>query len=173
MKNSTTQVTTPKDVSRMSLTAQELYDKCMALAGNLWWSWNEEVRHIFRDLDPIRWRQIDHNPIILLNEFTPERLYKRAHEMVLLTRINQAYRRLKEYMNSRNTWSSTNLFRWLGSALRRSRQERKQSGTTFCGTGSVLLTGLFQAATGFGRLSNRRVYRHARRRLANRGSNFA
>jgi len=91
------------------LTVDEFYGKCMALASNLWWSWTPEVEHLFRDLDPVRWRQTDHNPIALLQEFTPQRLYDRANEMVLFTRINQGYRRLKEYMNLRQTWASTHV----------------------------------------------------------------
>ncbi len=89
------------------LTTQELYDKCMALASNLWWSWTPEVQHLFRDLDPTRWRQLDHNPVALLREFTPQRLHERANEVVLFSRINQAYRRLKEYINCRQTWGAT------------------------------------------------------------------
>src|SRR5690606_33966000 len=89
------------------LTAQATYDKCMALARNLWWTWHPEVINLFRDLDPIRWRQLDHNPIALLKEFTPERLAVRATEMVLFSRINYAYRRLKEYMSEKNTWAAT------------------------------------------------------------------
>ena len=80
--------------SATDMTAEALYDKCMALAKNLWWTWHPEVIS-FRDLDPIRWRQLDHNPIALLREFTPERLATRAAEMVLYSRINYAYRRLK------------------------------------------------------------------------------
>ncbi|MEN6498538.1 MAG: alpha-glucan family phosphorylase [Thermoguttaceae bacterium] len=79
----------------------------MALAGNLWWSWHSEVINLFRDLDPIRWRQLDHNPIALLSEFTPERLELRASELVLHSRINHAYRRLKEYMAETPLWSRT------------------------------------------------------------------
>ena len=94
--------------SRSGLAAQALYDKCMALASNLWWTWHTEVQNLFRDLDPIRWRQLDHNPIALLREFTPERLEMRASEMVLYSRINNAHRRLKEYMLSKDTWASTN-----------------------------------------------------------------
>lgn len=90
------------------LTVQELYNKCMALASNLWWSWTPEVQHLFRDLDSTRWRQLDHNPVALLREFSPERLFERATEMVMFSRINQAYRRLKEYINHRQTWASTN-----------------------------------------------------------------
>ncbi|MFM7108572.1 MAG: alpha-glucan family phosphorylase [Planctomycetaceae bacterium] len=77
----------------------------MALARNLWWSWHPEVENMFRELDPIRWRQLDHNPIALLAEFTPERLEARAAELVLYSRINQAYRRMKEYLAAETTWS--------------------------------------------------------------------
>ena len=89
----------------MELSPQNLYDKCIALARNLWWSWHPEVINLFRELDPIRWRQLDHNPIALLAEFTPERLEARAAELVLYSRINQAYRLLKEYLAHQATWS--------------------------------------------------------------------
>lgn len=89
------------------LAAQSLYDKCMSLAGNLWWSWHPEVVNLFRDLDPIRWRQLDHNPIALLKEFTPERLETRASEMVLFSRIHHAYRQLKQYVSDKQTWAAT------------------------------------------------------------------
>lgn len=87
--------------------AEALYEKCMTLAHNLWWSWHPEVNNLFRDIDPIRWRQVDHNPIALLREFTPERLAVRASEMVLHSRVNYAYRRLQEYLTGSNTWALT------------------------------------------------------------------
>ncbi len=90
------------------LSPEVLYDKCMVLARNLWWAWHPEVVNLFRDLDPIRWRQLDHNPIALLHEFTPERLAARASEMVLYSRINYAVRRLKEYMSTQPPWGATN-----------------------------------------------------------------
>jgi len=89
------------------LAADTLYDKCAALARNLWWSWHPEVINLFRDLDPIRWRQLDHNPIALLSEFTPDRLETRAAELVLYSRINHAYRRLKEYLSETPLWGYT------------------------------------------------------------------
>ena len=87
-------------------SAQALYDKLMTLASNLWWSWHPEVINLFRDLDPIRWRQLGHNPIALLSEFTPERLELRAAELVLYTRINQAYRRLRGVHTNTNRMGS-------------------------------------------------------------------
>ncbi|MEX0585823.1 MAG: alpha-glucan family phosphorylase [Pirellulales bacterium] len=96
-----------EETSRAELTPQALYDKCAALARNLWWSWQSDVTNLFRELDPIRWRQLAHNPIALLAEFTPERLDMRASELVLYSRINHSYRRLKEYLATKNTWSAT------------------------------------------------------------------
>lgn len=93
--------------SLSELSPQTLYDKLLAVAHNLWWTWHPEVTNLFRDLDPIRWRQLDHNPIALLAEFTPDRLEMRAGELVLYSRINQAYRRMKEYMSATQTWAST------------------------------------------------------------------
>jgi len=89
------------------ISPKALYDKCQALARNLWWSWHPEVVNLFRDLDPVRWRQLDHNPIALLAEMTPQQVTERASEMVLYTRINQAHRRMKEYMgNTQSTWGA-------------------------------------------------------------------
>jgi len=99
----------PDTTSRPSIdswteaTPQALYDKCQSLAKNLWWSWHPEVVNLFRDLDPVRWRQLDHNPVALLAEMTPDQLAERASEMVLYTRINQACRRLKDYLNNTHT----------------------------------------------------------------------
>ena len=89
------------------ITPQALYDKCISLARNLWWSWHPEVVNLFRDLDPVRWRQLDHNPIALLSEMTPDQVAQRASEMVLYTRINQAHRRLKDYLGkTQMTWGA-------------------------------------------------------------------
>ncbi len=98
---------TTKKPNLAEFSPQSLYDKCVAIARNLWWTWHPEVVNLFRDLDPIRWRQLDHNPIALLAEFTPERLEMRAAELVLYSRINQSYRRLKEYIGPRTTWGTT------------------------------------------------------------------
>ncbi len=103
-------IVAPVAASKLSLgefSPQTLYEKCLAIAKNLWWTWHPDVVNLFRDLDPIRWRQLDHNPIALLGEFTPERLEMRAAELVLYSRINQAFRRLKEYIGPRTTWGTT------------------------------------------------------------------
>jgi starch phosphorylase len=89
------------------VTPQALYHKLQTIARNLWWSWKPEVGQLFRDLDPVRWRQLDHNPIALLSEMTPEQVAERASEMAMITRINQAHRRLHEYLTkTEHTWGA-------------------------------------------------------------------
>lgn len=91
------------------VTPQTLYGKLMAIANNLWWSWKPEVQSLFRDLDAVRWRQLDHNPIALLKEMTPEQVAERASDMAMYTRINQAHRRLHNYLTkTEQTWGARN-----------------------------------------------------------------
>jgi starch phosphorylase len=86
---------------------QALSERLRALSRNLWWTWHPEVAALFRELDPIRWRQLAHNPIALLSEFPAERLEARVDELVLRSQIHGAYRRLSEYLSSETTWGAT------------------------------------------------------------------
>ncbi|MBX7167677.1 MAG: alpha-glucan family phosphorylase [Pirellulales bacterium] len=85
------------------------YGRLWTLAQNLWWTWHPEVMAIFRDLEPVRWRQLDHNPVALLSEFSAQRLEQRANELVLHSRIHYAYRRLNEYLHTTGTWADTHV----------------------------------------------------------------
>ena len=82
-------------------------ERLWALARNLWWSWDNESHSLFRDLDPVRWRELNHNPISLLSELPLAELEKRAGELVLHGRINYAYRRQQEYLHKDRTWGAT------------------------------------------------------------------
>ncbi len=93
------------------LDANTLYDKCKALANNLWWAWQPDVINIFRDLNPEQWRKLDHNPIALLRSFEQDQklFYAKVDELVLESKINYAYRQLKQYMDTRPLWAKTNI----------------------------------------------------------------
>ena len=82
-------------------------ERLWALARNLWWSWDHDSTNLFRDLDPVRWRLINHNPIALLAEIPLAGIERRAKELVLHGRINYAYRRQQEYLNADRTWGAT------------------------------------------------------------------
>jgi starch phosphorylase len=83
-------------------------ERLWALARNLWWSWDNDSTNLFRDLDPVRWRQLNHNPIALLSEIPLSGIERRAKELVLHGRINYAYRRQQEYLNADRTWGAAN-----------------------------------------------------------------
>jgi starch phosphorylase len=84
-----------------------LEERLWALARNLWWSWDHDSTSLFRDLDPARFRQLNHNPISLLNEIPLPELERRANELTLHSRINYAYRRQQEYVRADRTWGAT------------------------------------------------------------------
>src|SRR5262249_811435 len=80
------------------------HDRLWMLARNLWWSWDSETIAIFRDLDPVRWRELDHNPLALLSEITLDKLSSRISQDVLHSRIQNAWQRLREYVGFDGTW---------------------------------------------------------------------
>ena len=98
-------VSEARALDRFIAPAQE---KLWSLARNLWWSWDSDTNSLFRDLDPVRWRQLHHNPISLLSEIPLATLERRAGELALHSRINYAYRREQEYLQMDRTWGATN-----------------------------------------------------------------
>ena len=83
-----------------------LQERLWALARNLWWSWDHNSSSLFLDLDPTRWNDLNHNPISLLAELPLARLEARAAEIMLHSRVNYAYRRLLEYLETDRTWGT-------------------------------------------------------------------
>ena len=96
---------TENHIQSVNLTA---YQKCVEIAHNLWWSWRPEVVVLFRLINPPRWRALDHNPIAMLREYTPEEFERRVLELSLHTSINVAYRRFQKYISERTLWSRQN-----------------------------------------------------------------
>jgi starch phosphorylase len=81
-------------------------ERLWSLARNLWWSWDQDSVNLFLDLDPARWRQLNHNPVALLGEMPLAGIEHRARELVLHGRINYAYRRQQEYLQADRTWGA-------------------------------------------------------------------
>jgi starch phosphorylase len=96
-------VSEARTLDRFIAPAQE---RLWSLARNLWWSWDHDSTGLFRDLDPVRWRELNHNPISLLSEISLERIERRAGELMLHSRINYAYRRQREYLDADRTWGA-------------------------------------------------------------------
>src|ERR1700729_1079444 len=68
-------VSEARTLDRFIAPAQE---RLWALARNLWWCWDHECVALFRDLNPTRWRELNQNPIALLNELPLHEIERRA-----------------------------------------------------------------------------------------------
>ena len=97
-------VSEARTLDRFIAPAQE---KLWELARNVWWSWDQDCVGLFRDLNPVRWRELNQNPIALLNEIPLGEIERRATELVLHSRINYAYRRQQEYLADDRTWGAS------------------------------------------------------------------
>jgi starch phosphorylase len=80
--------------------------KLRELSRNLWWSWQPEIRAIFRGLAPELWSATYHNPVALLERMDADEISRRVHDLEMQTRINQAHRRLSEYLSGGDGWGS-------------------------------------------------------------------
>jgi glycogen phosphorylase len=98
-------VSEARTLDRFIAPAQE---RLWSLARNLWWSWDHDSGGLFLDLDPVRWRQFNHNPISVLAPLPLAGIERRARELVLHGRINYAYRRQREYLHKDRTWGAKN-----------------------------------------------------------------
>ena len=83
-----------------------IHERLWVLARNLWWSWDHDTSSLFRELDPVRWRTLDHNPVALLSEMPLTNIERRAQQLVLHSRINYAFRRQREYLDADRTWGA-------------------------------------------------------------------
>ncbi len=83
-----------------------LVERLRELARNLWWTWQPGVIALFRDLDPVLWRTTDHNPVEFLKRIPTEVLERRASELALHSRVDNAFRRLHEYLKNTDSWGA-------------------------------------------------------------------
>ncbi|MDO8567271.1 MAG: alpha-glucan family phosphorylase, partial [Dehalococcoidales bacterium] len=77
------------------------------LAYNLWWSWHDEPRHMFRALDYPLWRLTGHNPVKLLREISPDSLQKAALDPAFVSQYDAVMAAFDEAMFSSDTWFAT------------------------------------------------------------------
>ena len=68
------------------------------LAHNLLWSWDHNLRALFRRLDPDIWRQ-SHNPILMLSRLPQDTLEKAVTDSRFMAVYQRACERLDSYMN--------------------------------------------------------------------------
>ncbi|MDP3880320.1 MAG: alpha-glucan family phosphorylase [Dehalococcoidales bacterium] len=74
------------------------------LANNLWWSWHENARTLFRALDYPLWRESGHNPIKELREVSQDTLHAAAVDRSFLALYDSVMSAFDVDMAAKNTW---------------------------------------------------------------------
>ena len=74
------------------------------LALDLWWSWDDRARQIFRQLDYSLWRATAHNPVQMLQRITPEQLKAAAADPDFLRAYDEAIFGLDQARSVAHPW---------------------------------------------------------------------
>ncbi|MCQ2095880.1 MAG: alpha-glucan family phosphorylase [Bacteroidaceae bacterium] len=100
LKASNTNIANWRNVT-VSTTIPEPLLPLKELANNLWWSWNAEVRELFKELDPAMWKLVGHNPVLQLSRIKFETLEKFAQDRNYLYQMNAVYSKFRAYMDEK------------------------------------------------------------------------
>jgi len=74
------------------------------LAYDLWWSWNERPRSLFRALDEQLWQFTTHNPVLLLHLLSPAQIARAAADPAFLARYDGAMADFDAARAQTGTW---------------------------------------------------------------------
>ena len=71
------------------------------LAYNLLWSWDHTIRALFRRLDPLLWKESNHNPVLLLGRVSQEKLDRASSDPRFVSLYRRACERHDSYLHTR------------------------------------------------------------------------
>ena len=78
------------------------------LANNLWWSWDEDGRQVFRSLNYELWRASGHNPVKQLRDIHPDKLETAAKDPAFLELYDSVMVKFDNYISSKTNWCDKN-----------------------------------------------------------------
>ena len=78
------------------------------LSFNLWWVWNPTAMRLFNRIDNFVWERVNHNPIRFLNEIPRSALDVISQDSIYLNIYDKVFKQFDHYMNTTETWFSTN-----------------------------------------------------------------
>lgn len=80
------------------------------LVYNLWWSWDTDAQHLFREIDPSLWSATNGNLVLLLHQLPTDQLDRLASDRRFLDRLDKIVARFDAAMSasSADTWMGRN-----------------------------------------------------------------
>ncbi len=100
MKIEVSNVNTPnwKEITVKSRVPEKLR-KLEEISRNIWWTWNYEATQLYRDLDPVLWKETGQNPVALLERLSFEKMEALAEDKVIVKRMNDLYDKFRAYID--------------------------------------------------------------------------
>jgi starch phosphorylase len=83
-------------------------EKLGELASNLWFSWNPDVRDLFRQIDLASWSNCGRNPVKFLLNIDPSKLEKISTDPSFLENLNSSWDRYNQYLEEKQTTYARN-----------------------------------------------------------------
>lgn len=69
------------------------------IAHNMWWAWTYQARNLFKSLDEDLYEQVGHNPVLLLERLSLERLEAIIKDKTLMKHVDEVYKMFRAYMD--------------------------------------------------------------------------
>ncbi|MGH9862206.1 MAG: alpha-glucan family phosphorylase [Candidatus Acidiferrales bacterium] len=76
------------------------------MAYNLLWSWDEELRAVFRRLDSALWDKTYQNPVLMLGSISQERLEELVRDENFMAFYKRSYEWLQNYLKEKTWWEN-------------------------------------------------------------------
>ena len=71
------------------------------LSKNLWWVWNSEATELFAEIDPVKWKQSNGNPVLFLEMLSYERLEEIVKDKSMMKKVDKVCADFKAYINEK------------------------------------------------------------------------
>jgi phosphorylase/glycogen(starch) synthase len=83
----------------VKLTIPEKLKPLHEIANNIWWSWNDNAKELFKNMDSELWKTNEHNPIKLFNQISYKRLKELGANSGFMDKVSEVYSDYQKYMN--------------------------------------------------------------------------
>lgn len=98
IKTSNSNVPNWHDIS-VKPNVPEALAKLEEMSRNIWWSWNSSAKNLYRSIDPELWTRVWHNPVLMLESLSYERLEELSKDRKLIDNMNAVYEEFREYVD--------------------------------------------------------------------------
>jgi glycogen phosphorylase len=75
-------------------------EKLQEIAYNIWWTWHYDAVNLFREVDHECWTVSGHNPVLMLETVSYQRLEELVADARYMSRLNDVYQQLHDYVTT-------------------------------------------------------------------------